>query len=105
MHRHVVRYAAALKGDLGRVLLAVLAECLARRGDASDFASRYLAERRELGTRLIAQGQKTGAIRSTRPAEALYDQIFGAIFYRFLFGLGELDKPFLTALVDATFTG
>lgn len=103
IHVHVQRYAAALKGDLGRVLLAVLGECLTKAGNTSAFTDRYLAERRELGARVIASGQKSGAIRSKRPAASLYDQIFGAIFYRFMFGLDSLSKDYLSELIDATF--
>src|SRR6218665_96759 len=104
IHTHVRRYAAALRGDLGRVLLAVLGECMARSGSTAAFTERYLAERRNLGVRVISNGQSSGAIRSRRPPEALYDQIFGAIFYRFLFGLDELSKPYLTDLIDTTFS-
>ncbi|KAB7539241.1 hypothetical protein ET532_026525 [Verminephrobacter sp. Larva24] len=104
IHTHVRRYAAALRGDLGRVLLAVLGECMVRSGSTAAFTERYLAERRNLGVRVISNGQSSGAIRSRRPPEALYDQIFGAIFYRFLFGLDELSKPYLTDLIDTTFS-
>lgn len=104
IHAHVRRYVAALKGDLGRVLLAVLGECMTKSGSTAAFTERYLAERRELGVRVISSGQRSGVIRSTRAPAALYDQIFGAIFYRFLFGLDELNKPYLTSLIDSTFS-
>jgi AcrR family transcriptional regulator len=104
IHAHVLRYVAALKGDLGRVLLAVLGECMTKSGSTAVFTRRYLAERRDLGVRVISSGQRSGAIRSKRPAAALYDQIFGTIFYRFLFGLDELSKPYLTSLIDSTFS-
>jgi len=104
IHRHARRYTAALQGDLGRVLLAIVGECMTKTGNTKAFTDRYLAERRNLGVLVISNGQRSGAIRSMRPASVLYDQIFGTIFYRFLFGLGELKKSDLTALIDSTFS-
>jgi len=99
---HAERYVAELQGDLGRVQLAVLAECLAETGDSALFVERYLSMRRELGVKLIRAGQRSGEIRSSRPAAALYDQIYGTIFYRSQFQLGGLTKAFVRSLVDAT---
>ena len=102
---HALRYVAALRGDLGRVQLAVLAECMAETGSSALFAERYLSIRRQLGVSVIRRGQRDGSIRATRPAAALYDQIYGTIFYRFQFGLAGLDKAFVKALVESTFAG
>ena len=102
---HVQQYLVALRGDLGRVQLAVLAECMAETGTSEIFVERYLSVRRTLGVRVIRRGQRDGSITSKRPAEALYDQIYGAIFYRFQFGLKGLDKAFVQSLVDAAFAG
>lgn len=103
IHDHAQQYLVALHGDLGRVQLAVLAECMAETGTSDVFVKRYLRVRRQLGVRVIRRGQRDGSIASQRPAEALYDQIYGTIFYRFQFGLAGLDEAFVTALVDATF--
>ena len=105
IHAHVQQYLVALRGDLGRVQLAVLAECMAETGTSEVFVARYLSVRRTLGVRVIRRGQRDGSIASTRPAEALYDQIYGTIFYRFQFGLKGLDKAFVQSLVDAAFAG
>ena len=102
---HALRYVAALRGDLGRVQLAVLAECMAETGSSALFAERYLSIRRQLGVSVIRRGQRDGSIRAPRPAAALYDQIYGTIFYRFQFGLAGLDKAFVKALVESTFAG
>lgn len=104
IHAHAQRYVEALKGDLGRVQLAVLAECMAETGDSALFVERYLSIRRSLGISVIRRGQRDGSIRSTRPPAALYDQIYGSIFYRFQFGLVRLDRAFVKSLVDATFS-
>ena len=68
-----------LQGDLGRVQLAVLAECIAERGDPELFVERYLSIRRKLGIAVIRRGQRDGAIASTRSPEALWDQIYARI--------------------------
>src|SRR6218665_3429133 len=74
IHTHVRRYAAALRGDLGRVLLAVLGECMVRSGSTAAFTERYLAARRNLGVRVISNGQSSGAIGPPHPPEAPDDQ-------------------------------
>lgn len=96
---HARRYVTALQGDLGRVQLAVLAECLAEQGDATLFVDRYLRQRRALGLKLIRRGQRDGSIVLRPPAEALYDQIYGTIFYRCQFGLAGLTTAFAGTLV------
>jgi len=103
IHAHAQRYVTALQGDLGRVQLAVLAECMAEHGNTELFVAHYLSIRRKLGIGVIRRGQRDGSIRAGRPPEALYDQIYGTIFYRLQFGFKGLNKAFVKALVDATF--
>ena len=102
LHAHALGYLAALQGDLGRVQLAVLAECIAERGDPALFVERYLSIRRKLGVAVIRRGQRNGTIASTRSPEAIWDQIYGTIFYRFQFGLRGLNKAFVKELVETT---
>ncbi len=102
LQTHARRYVTALEGDLGRVMRAVIAECMTETGDAALFYQRYLIERRDLGLGVIRRGQRDGLIASTRPAEMLYDQIYGTIFYRFLFRMPGLNRRFAAALVDST---
>jgi len=101
---HALRYLDALKGDLGRVQLAVLGGCLMENGNSEEFVKRYLDIRRKLGVCVISRGQCSGCIASKRPAEALYDQIYGTIFYRFQFGLNGLDKDFVVDLISSSFS-
>jgi len=102
LHAHALRYVAALQGDLGRVQLAVLAECMAERGDSALFVEHYLSIRRKLGVGVIVRGQRDGTIASKRSAEAIWDQIYGTIFYRFQFGLRGLNRAFVKELVETT---
>lgn len=103
IHQHAARYVSLLGGDMGRVLKVVLSECLTKSGDTATFFDRYLKERRELGGRVIAAGQRSGAIRSQIDALDLYDQIYGTIFYRFIFGLSDLNPAFVRQLIDDVF--
>lgn len=98
---HAQRYVVALRGDLGRVQMAVLAECMAENGNSAVFVERYLSLRRKLGVSVIQRGQADGSILSTGPATTLYDQIYGTIWYRFQFGLPALNKGFVDSLVGA----
>ena len=96
---HAVHYLGALQGDFGRVQMAVLAECLAETGDSHVFVDRYLSIRRAIGLRVIRCGQRDGSIAVHLPAELLYDQIYGTIFYRYQFRLPGLDTAFIDQLV------
>jgi AcrR family transcriptional regulator len=97
---HAQRYVSALDGELGQVMRAVIAECMAETGTAELFYKRYLSERRELGSTVIRAGQDQGSITRHLAPEALYDQIYGTIFYRFLFGMSRLNRRFVTDLVE-----
>jgi AcrR family transcriptional regulator len=100
--QHATRYVAALKGELGDVQRAVLAECLTDDGGQHLFYERYLRSRRKLGCEIIERGQRAGSVRADAPAEVLYDRIYGPIFYRFVLGLPKLDRAFVQNLVTST---
>jgi len=97
---HALGYVEALQGDLGRVQMAVLAECWAEHGNAAMFVARYLSIRRALGVGVICRGQAAGHIRTDCAADALYDQIYGTIFYRYQFGFAGLAARDVEKLVD-----
>lgn len=101
---HALRYLTALQGDLGRFQLAVVAECLAQTGTADLFVEHYLRLRRANGLAIIRAGQADGSISANRPAEELYDQIYGTMFYRYQFNLPGLDQAFVQNLVLVTLT-
>lgn len=101
LQEHVWGYARELQGEFGQVMLAVLAECLAEQGSTALFVDRYLAIRRGPVVALIRAAQRAGSLAAGRAPEDLYDQIYGTIFYRFLFGLGRLGRSDVKALVAA----
>lgn len=102
---HVWHYARELQGEFGRVMRAVLAECMAEQGSTTLFVDRYLAIRRDRVVALICEAQQAGSMASGRQPEDLFDQIYGTIFYRFLFGLGRLKRADIEALVEASLGG
>lgn len=101
LRSHAAGYAEALNGEFGRVQLAVIAECIAKTGSGRLFSERYLDVRRTMGVKIIRDGQQTGRIDKGRPAEELYDQIYGTLFYESTFGLRRLSAAYARRLVSA----
>ncbi len=104
LRAHAAAYAEALNGEFGRVQLAVIAECIAKTGTGRLFAERYLDVRRSLGVRIIRNGQRAGTVKASRPAEELYDQIYGTLFYQSTFGLRPLSAAYARRLVSVVLT-
>lgn len=103
--RHASAYAAALKGDFGKVQLAVIAECIARTGSARLFADRYLAARRDMAVKIIKAGQKDGSVTAQDAAADLYDRIYATLFYQDAFGFRAVTADHARKLVKAVLTG
>src|SRR3954470_13036801 len=62
LRRHAAAYAEALRGEFGRVQLAVVSECIASTGSAELFHERYLQIRRTALVEIIAAGKVDGSI-------------------------------------------
>ena len=62
LRRHAGAYAEALRGEFGRVQIAVVSECIANTGSAQLFYERYLQFRRTAIIEMIAEGQQDGSI-------------------------------------------
>lgn len=101
MTAHAAAYATALRGEFGRVQLAVIAECITTTGSANLFADRYLRQRRALGITVLRSGQGDGSIRSDVAADDLYDRIYGTLFYQSSFGLSAVTPSEVRDLVIA----
>jgi hypothetical protein len=99
---HLRRMAGELSGATGTLARGVMGECLADPATAAVLRDRYLGLRRETATRIIARGLADGsfAVRGTE-AETLHDMLYGAIWYRFLFGVGTLDPRAALAVMQA----
>jgi AcrR family transcriptional regulator len=100
LRQHVAAYAEALRGEFGRVQLAVISECIASTGSAELFYERYLLFRRAALVEIIAAGQADGSIAATGSPSDLYDALFGSLFYRYVFGIKPLSPAAARHLVD-----
>src|SRR5882757_4956083 len=98
---HIAAMIRALRGPTGVLVRAVIGECLADRDLADILRERYLGHRREIAIRIIQRGLDEGSFGAAEPAEILHDALYGAIWYRFLFGVGRLDRrAAMTLLTD-----
>lgn len=104
LQRHAASYAEALKGEFGKVQLAVISECIAKNGSGQLFTERYLDIRRSAATAIIERGQREGSITAEVAAGDLYDRIYGTLFYRFLFGFRPLSADYARKLVASLLT-
>jgi AcrR family transcriptional regulator len=101
VRRHAAAYTEALLGELGRVQLAVISECISKTGSAEMFYARYLSFRRSATVEIIAEGQQDGSIGAVGAPENLYDAIYGSLFYRYVFGIKPLSPGYARNLVDS----
>jgi AcrR family transcriptional regulator len=100
LRRHAAAYAEALRGEFGRVQLAVVSECIASTGSAELFHERYLQFRRTALIEIIAAGQADGSIGAGGTPDDLYDALYGSLFYRYVFGIKPLSAAAARNLVD-----
>ncbi len=101
LRRHAAAYAGALRGEFGRVQLAVISECIANTGSAELFFERYLRHRRDPLVAIIAEGRADGSITAEAEPADLYDALYGGLFYRYVFGIEPLSPAAARRLVDA----
>jgi len=85
----MVRRLNGLNGALAR---AVLGESLGDPAMAHELRDRYLDLRRSSAISIITRGQAEGRFAAPGPAEALHDLLYGAVWYRFLFGVGRFEE-------------
>lgn len=89
---HVTKFSEELNGEIGELLREVIAEYLGDPATLQEFRQHYLGLRRKTAMALIKRGQKQGRFAARGKPEVLHDALYGALFYRFLFGVGALDK-------------
>lgn len=98
--RHVTKFAEELKGEIGDLLREIIAEYLTDPATLQEFREHYLGLRRQTAISVIERGQKEGRFAATGEPATLHDALYGALFYRFLFGVGILDRSEALRLVD-----
>lgn len=103
IRQHLIAMVETFAGPTGDLVRNVVGESLADRAMAGMLRDRYLGDRRALAIRIIERGLADGGFRVSDTAEALHDQLYGAIWYRFLFGVGTLDRRSVLRLYETMF--
>lgn len=96
---HATRFGQELSGRSGGMMRDMIVEFVSDEALLRDFRERYLDLRRDVATSLIERGMKLGQFQASGDPRILHDSLYGAIFYRFLFGLGGLAPQDIRALV------
>jgi len=71
----------------------------------SAFAHRYMNPRRDQARAVIARGIARGELRADFNEEVLFDQLYGAVYFRLLVSGRPLNRRFAGELVDQAFRG
>lgn len=99
---HVHSLSEALEGKIGQLFRIVAAECMVEPAAMEAFRDRYIGPRRRAVTQIISRGLKDGSFTSPNRAVDCHDALYGALFYRFLFGFDMSDPAALQRLLIAT---
>jgi AcrR family transcriptional regulator len=97
---HAAGLGEALEGRIGELFRSVVAECLADADALAHFRDRYLSLRRQTAVRIIRRGLASGQLLAGGKPEEIHDALYGALFYRFLFGFRSLERREVTGLVQ-----
>lgn len=103
IRQHLIAMIETFAGPTGDLVRKVVGESLADREMAGMLRERFLGDRRALAIRIIERGLADGSFRAPSTAEVLHDQLYGAIWYRFLFGVGSFDRPSTLRLYETIF--
>jgi len=96
---HVIAFTRGLSGTLGVLFERVIAESLTDADARVAFRDRYLALRRQTAIQIIRRGLADGSFDFPGTAEERHDELYGALFYRFLFKVGSLSEAAAVKLV------
>ena len=91
------------KPHVRQLLAGVAYEAQADPTVAEAFRDRYLAARRGEGSEVLRRGIERGELDPALDHETFFDQLYGALYFRLLFGTGSLPPRFADRLVDAMF--
>lgn len=95
----------AFSGPFGKIVAGLIAEGQSEPSIRQAFFDRWVSPRRAATIADIERGKNTGELRPETEPELLNDAIFGAIYYRFLLGLGPFTKRFGDELVEQAIRG
>ena len=69
------------------------------------FADRYMNPRRDQARAIVRRGMARGELRTDFDEEVLFDQLYGALYFRLLVSGQPLNRRFTDTLVDQAFKG
>jgi hypothetical protein len=95
----------AFSGPFGKIVAGLIAEGQSEPAIRQAFFDRWVSPRRAATITDLQRGKNTGELRSDTEPDLLNDAIFGAIYYRFLFGLSPFTKRFGEKLVEQAIRG
>lgn len=100
LKKHLLRFGVELNGPFGARMREIIAEFLGDPALMKEFRDHYIGQRRETAVALIRRGISLGQFHARGDPVSLHDELYGAVFYRFLFGFGQLGRKDLIALFD-----
>jgi AcrR family transcriptional regulator len=88
-----------------QILLGVLVQLPGDHELRAAYRERYVEPRRRQGELALRRGIERGELRPDLDAEVLFDEIYGAIYFRLLIAGAGLDRTFVDGLISHTFSG
>ncbi len=101
----VRRLIDAFNGPFAKIVAGLIAEGQSEPTIRQAFFDRWVNPRRAATIADLQRGKNTGELRPDTEPELLNDAIFGAIYYRFLLGLGPFTRSFGEELVEQAIRG
>jgi AcrR family transcriptional regulator len=101
----VRRLIDAFNGPFGKIVAGLIAEGQSESAIRQSFFDRWVGPRRAATIADLQRGKDAGELRPDTEPDLLNDAIFGAIYYRFLLGLGPFTRRFGEELVEQTLRG
>ncbi len=101
----VRRLIDAFNGPFGKIVAGVIAEGQSESAIRQAFFDRWVGPRRAATIADLQRAKNAGEVRPDTEPDLLNDAIFGAIYYRFLLGLGPFNRRFGEELVAQALRG
>jgi AcrR family transcriptional regulator len=97
----VRRSVLGARGQVARLLTALMAEAQHDASFAKSFQDGFLAQRRAVMAQLLEQARSSGQLRPGIDIDFLVEVFFGALWYRMLAASGPINQRFADDLTDA----
>ena len=101
----VRRLIDAFNGPFGKIVAGLIAEGQSEPAIRQAFFDRWVSPRRAATIADLQRAKDTGELQPDTESDLLNDAVFGAIYYRFLLGLGPFTRRFGEELVKQTIRG